>query len=224
MERNKVVYVHRKKTDGTVFYVGMGHVKRAYSLQRGKLWWKVANKHGYTVEIVAQGLTSDEAWDLEIELIKRYGRIDIGTGCLVNHTKGGNSIEEIPNSSLKKKKRKLKKVERTKEWSDKISAAMRGKKKTEEHKMKISERMKGKRISDATKEKMRLSNKSKIITAKPIACYDYYSKRFVAKFNSIVEASRHLHCKPTSISNNIHKRTNYFYSKKLNKKLICQVI
>jgi hypothetical protein len=36
-----------------------------------------------------EGLTDSDAREKEIWLIDRYGRIDIGTGCLCNHTRGG---------------------------------------------------------------------------------------------------------------------------------------
>jgi hypothetical protein len=41
------------------------------------------------VRILHEGMTDSEARDKEIYLIDRYGRIDIGTGCLCNHTRGG---------------------------------------------------------------------------------------------------------------------------------------
>jgi hypothetical protein len=40
--------------------------------------------------IVVDGLTSDEANDIEISAIAFYGRIDKGTGCLANMDDGGN--------------------------------------------------------------------------------------------------------------------------------------
>lgn len=41
------------------------------------------------VDIIARNLTEQQAFDLEISLIKIYGRLDRGTGCLTNHTDGG---------------------------------------------------------------------------------------------------------------------------------------
>lgn len=85
------VYIHRRGTsDGTVFYVGKGKGKRAWNFtQRSKLWKRVNEKHGTFVQIVATGLEEAASLQKEIELIQWYGRIDMKTGTLVNHTDGG---------------------------------------------------------------------------------------------------------------------------------------
>ena len=44
------------------------------------------------VRILHEGLTDQDAKDREIDLIERWGRIDIGTGCLCNHTRGGDGV------------------------------------------------------------------------------------------------------------------------------------
>lgn len=85
----KCVYVHRKKSDDSIFYVGIGNKNRPKSKYRSQLWNRYVDKYGYTVEILATGLTMELAKKLEIDLISYYGRVDIGTGCLVNHTDGG---------------------------------------------------------------------------------------------------------------------------------------
>ena len=47
------VYVHKKKTNGEVFYVGKGSGKRAWSaFGRNSLWKRTADKYGWLVEIV----------------------------------------------------------------------------------------------------------------------------------------------------------------------------
>lgn len=84
------VYIHKKKTDGEVFYVGKGKAHRAWvTTYRSNFWTKVFEKHGRDVEIVANGLSEEEALDIEKSLILFYGRRDIGTGTLVNLCEGG---------------------------------------------------------------------------------------------------------------------------------------
>lgn len=219
MENNKVVYIHRKKTDNSVFYVGMGSLKRAYCKQRNEWWNRVVDKYGYIVEIYKQGLTQEEAFKLEIELIAKYGRIDLKNGQLINQTKGGISVEGISCSISKKKSESLKSVIRTDEWKNKISLAHKGKIKSKEHRENIAKSRTGTKIPEHVKAKMRLSNKSKIITAVPISCYDYYTDEFISNFSSIREASKNLECLETSICNNLNGRSKKVNSKKLNKQL-----
>jgi hypothetical protein len=78
------VYVHRRASDGRVFYVGKGHGNRAWSTARNKHWHRVAKKHGLKVEIFQDGLQEWYAFELEMGLIALYGREN-----LCNMTDGG---------------------------------------------------------------------------------------------------------------------------------------
>lgn len=84
------VYLHKKKTDGEVFYIGKGRGTRAWHKHsRNKFWKSVVEKHGHIVELVFEGLNEKDALQHEISLIKHYGRRNLGTGTLVNLTGGG---------------------------------------------------------------------------------------------------------------------------------------
>jgi hypothetical protein len=73
--RDFYVYVHRRATDGTVFYVGKGTGNRAYANQgRSRYWRNIVSKHGYTVQIVQTGMQEWWAFEIERELISSYGR------------------------------------------------------------------------------------------------------------------------------------------------------
>lgn len=85
------VYLHRKATTGEVFYAGKGLVDRAWaSKDRSAPWRNTVAKHGYTVEVVQDGLQEWAAFELEVALIALYGRRDLGRGPLVNLTDGGD--------------------------------------------------------------------------------------------------------------------------------------
>lgn len=219
MKNNKVVYLHKKKTDNSVFYVGMGDLKRAYCKQRPKWWNRVVDKYGYVVEIYKNELTQEQAFKLEIELIAKYGRIDLGNGQLINQTSGGITVENLSDEVLKKRSESLKSIIRTDEWKNKISLAHKGKVKSKEHKENIAKAMTGKKIPEHVKVKMRLSNKSKKITAVPISCYEYFTSEFIENFASIREASKKLGCLETSICNNLKGKSKKVNSKTLNKQL-----
>lgn len=69
------VYLHKKNTDKSVFYVGKGTGKRAWKKsQRSEYWKRIEKKHGRIVEILKNELNEQEAFDLEKETIKFYGR------------------------------------------------------------------------------------------------------------------------------------------------------
>lgn len=71
--RDKVVYLHRRADDLQPFYIGIGSLKRANDVcSRNYYWTNVYKKHGRIVEILYSDLTSDEACELEIRLIKEY--------------------------------------------------------------------------------------------------------------------------------------------------------
>lgn len=97
MENCYYVYLHRKLSDGEIFYVGKGKDRRAYSYKsRSSLWRAVKDKYGLVVEIYKDSLLEKEALHLEMHLIKQIGRRDLGTGTLVNFTEGGDTTNLSP--------------------------------------------------------------------------------------------------------------------------------
>ena len=105
MEENlKVVYLHKKETDGTIFYVGMGELKRAFNTSSRNKWWnRTYAKHGRIVDIVAKDLSVEDAYELEVFLISEIGRKDKGLGNLVNLDDGGEGATgHIPTEYAKK--------------------------------------------------------------------------------------------------------------------------
>jgi hypothetical protein len=127
------VYTHTRLDTNEIFYVGIGtqdNYKRASrSHNRTNYWNNIVKKCGWKVDIVFDNLTWEEACKIEVELIKKYGRVDLGTGTLVNLTNGGEGT--------------LKRVT-TKETRLKMSKARKGRKYTDEHKEKTRLSMLGK--------------------------------------------------------------------------------
>lgn len=83
-------YVYRyNREDGTPYYVGKGTRSRAYSQHNHMVKLPPRER----IQIIANGLTADQADAQEIALIQKFGRKDIGTGCLCNLTDGGNGIQ-----------------------------------------------------------------------------------------------------------------------------------
>lgn len=120
------VYLHKKASDGTPFYVGKGCRNRAYSKSKRSDWWRnTVNKHGYEVIILEYGLSESVALEREKYWIKFYGRQNQGTGPLVNITPGGYG-----------------------------GGTFYGRKHTDETRKKMSEWQIGKKHSDKTKKKI----------------------------------------------------------------------
>jgi hypothetical protein len=83
------VYVHHRADDGLPFYVGKGKHKRAWSKDgRNRHWHRVCVKHGYYVQIIAQGMSDEDALDMEIMLIGKLRKLY--SGSIVNVTDGGD--------------------------------------------------------------------------------------------------------------------------------------
>ena len=128
------VYLHRRATDGKVFYVGKGRFERAYkNSQRTKHWNNIVSKHGYTVEIYLDGLQEWYAFELEKEMISYYGREN-----LCNMTDGGDGISNPSEETRLKMSQKAKN-------RGKIS---------EETRLKISNSSKGRVLDEKTRIKM----------------------------------------------------------------------
>tara|TARA_R110000803_G_C11829265_1_gene303056 strand:+ start:83 stop:667 length:585 start_codon:yes stop_codon:yes gene_type:complete len=133
--REYYVYTHLNPKTKDVFYVGIGKGNRAYNkwAGRNKFWDNYVNKHGFEVELVAEGLTRAQAGKIEIKLIAELGRrqIDEG-GTLVNRSTGGDggSVGYTHTEAFKQKlslDRKGKtKTPHSKETKDKLSKSLTG--------------------------------------------------------------------------------------------------
>lgn len=134
------VYVHYRRDTNKPFYVGKGKGSRAYiKLGRSVHWQRVASKHGYSVDILFNGLTEQEAFDEEISVIAelRYHGFE-----LTNHTNGGEGTSGYRASP---------------ETRAKISALHKGRIKSEQECLNISLANKGKPKSKESVEKMKIS-------------------------------------------------------------------
>lgn len=96
------IYRHIRLDTNEVFYIGIGRKKffydcyekeyfRAFSKSdRNKYWNNIVNKTSYNIDILFESMDETEIKQKEIEFIALYGRKDLGTGCLVNMTDGGD--------------------------------------------------------------------------------------------------------------------------------------
>lgn len=89
--RDTCVYAHYRASDGLMFYIGIGSAGRPYEVgKRNPHWENVVRKHGYTVEVLLEGLSWSEACAVEVETIAAF-RSDLmrSKAKLTNLTDGG---------------------------------------------------------------------------------------------------------------------------------------
>lgn len=87
------MYKHIRRDNGEVFYVGISksdfstrpYVKRS----RNRVWKEIVKETKYDVEVIHSGITLEEAYKIEKELIAKHGKILYGTGTLANVLDGG---------------------------------------------------------------------------------------------------------------------------------------
>jgi hypothetical protein len=157
------LYTHTRLDNNSIFYVGIGSdtkgkYKRAYAKTRGTHWNRIVKKYGYSVSIIKDNLTWEEACDEEILLIKKYGRLDLEQGLLINKTNGGEGFYGGIHSD--KSKQKLKEAWKhrgpvSEETKLKISKGRKGFIHTDEAKLKISKAHSGRVHNDDYKEACR---------------------------------------------------------------------
>lgn len=134
------VYLHKRLSDGKVFYVGKGKGKRAWVKKgRSEHWKRIVDKYGYSVEIIFDELSEEEAFQIEIDTIKEFQYFG---DTLCNVTLGGGGVSGFTWTEEQKKN---------------LSLKLRGKIKSEEHRLNMSLSQKGKKANPDRIEKMRKS-------------------------------------------------------------------
>lgn len=154
---NFYVYSYTEPGIEEPFYIGKGSGNRAThghlegtTLIANKLRKLKRGGIEPVIDYLQVDLTEQEAFQIEEQLIKYWGRIDLDTGCLCNHTNGGEGESGCPCSEEKKAKisasNKLSQIGREHSLDSRIK---RAKSRTEEQKVKITEgaiKARGRRI------------------------------------------------------------------------------
>ena len=161
---NYYVYMYLRE-NGTPYYIGKGKGNRAYSRSHRAI---LPPNDITKIEMLAQNLTEEQAFSIEIFFIALYGRLDINTGTLENRTDGGEgssgrycSEETIAKMSEKAMGNKHSLGRKhTNESKAKMSEKalgrkhFLGRKHTNESKAKMSEKALGRKHSKETKAKI----------------------------------------------------------------------
>jgi len=160
------VYQHVIDDDSLPFYIGIGkkknHGRAKTRFDRNKFWNNIVNKHGFKYVILHENLSYEEACNVEVKLIAKYGRRDLGTGCLCNLTNGGEGKNGISEEE---------RLIRSNRFSGKNNPNY-GKQMSDDQKKKISDTLKQNKVAPPmwhTTEKAQLikAKISKSLTGKP---------------------------------------------------------
>lgn len=163
------VYKHIRRDNKEPFYIGVGGLTSFDYYARAKAnsangfksrtenWYLYVSLYGFDVQIVLDNCTEQEAYNKEEELISLYGRIDLGTGILVNMTNGGKGskgysdetkrrcgVKNIGKKVSEETRKKIslfckKRGPMSQETKNKISLSHKNKKKTTEQLLKLKE-------------------------------------------------------------------------------------
>jgi hypothetical protein len=118
------------RDDGTPYYIGKGHSKRAWIQHANKGKGAHTPKDLSRIYICESGLTELGAFALERRYIRWWGRKDIGTGILQNMSDGGQGTSGV------------KKI-MSEDARQKISLANKGRVQSEEERAKRRDSLKG---------------------------------------------------------------------------------
>lgn len=163
IDKNEPFYIGVGTKNGENFMTEKAEYKRAYSVNRNKIWKDIVKKTNYEVEILLESNDHNFIIKKEEEFISLYGKI-ISNGILANLADKGKGCSGLKVSESNKKllslkgksqiisdeqKRRLSEVNKgkvlSKETKQKISNSLKGRTRSIESIRKSSEKRKGKK-------------------------------------------------------------------------------
>ena len=174
------VYLYWNEWRTQPYYVGQGKGNRAW--QRHK--FGIIRPPKDFVQIIPVRL-QETAWDLEIELISKWGRKGIDpNGVLLNVTTGGPGVPGLKHSDNTKLKIKVARAQQviTDDHKRKTSLALKGRSTSVETRKKLSRALAGKKASKEARRNMSKAHLGKKHTAETLkkkseAMKAYWAKR-----------------------------------------------
>lgn len=209
------------------FYIGQGTKHRCYSgLKNGGSFYKKNKinkiiKAGFEPKIlkIYENLEFETAIKLEIEIISKIGRSDLGKGPLVNLTDGGEGTINVSNNIKINRAKKQIGTHHSEETKEKMKIAKKkyfdagnttwnkGRQWLKDERLKLTNKSNlGKKFSDDHKTKMSINAKNQIldgksiIKLKPVQQYSLDDK-LINEYESVISASIETGITKTGIAN-----------------------
>jgi hypothetical protein len=158
------VYLHRRATDGKIFYVGKGKGRRAWNCgKRNRKWKAIYAKHGRTVEILFDGMTEKDALAEEVNVILECKYFGFNLANLTNGGDGTSGHSPSAETRAKLRAANLGKKQ-SQETIDKAVAKRIGQKRTPEQRAKMGKWCIGRVIPPDQREKMRQAKLGRKLT------------------------------------------------------------
>lgn len=159
-------YIYKHTTPNNKVYIGkttnyMRRWNNGNGYKNNTYFYRAIQKYGWkniSHEIIASGLSLEEANKLEIKLISEYNSTDYRYG--FNNTAGGDGCLGFSPSEITRKKRRIAMTGKrtgykmSEETKEKIRQKAIGRKLSEETKIKISEARKGRKHTEESKRKI----------------------------------------------------------------------
>jgi len=190
-EKKYYVYLYLRENSSENFapgaprYVGKGTKKRAWVKHSS---YNQVPQNPLLIQIIPN-LTEEEALKLEMELIKKYGRKDIGTGCLYNKTDGGENPPRTTKESAVKTGLKHKELWQNPEWRAKRMEKIQ----SQEFRDQARQKSTGKKQTQESIDKRKQSQFKPIVSMNVVTLER-------KEFPSISSACEHFNCSNGAIS------------------------
>lgn len=155
---------------GTPFYIGKGKGDRdARTKSHNPYFMNIvakASREGAAVKVVRwqEGLSEEDALNLEIAYIKLFGRRNTGTGVLANMTDGGDGMSGAIMSDETLSRMRAVQSNRTPETRAKMSAWQIGKPKSAAHRDALSAAHMGKPLSQAHRSALSAAGLGRVVS------------------------------------------------------------
>lgn len=158
------LYCHRRKDDNSIFYIGKGSGKRAWTRQGRNIYWKrVAEKAGFEVEILYHDLQEEEAFILEKDFIRNLKEFGCKLSNITDGGEGASGVKMSEETKLKLSKARTG-IKLPLSAKEKLSKARTGIPLSQSHNLSISTSTKNRTLSPETRQKISeslLKNKNK---------------------------------------------------------------